>query len=129
MYTCVYVWLLLQAMSANSSQADLYSVVDKKKKTSVPTPTNPPSTRRFPRHDYEEIDDESLPQPPAHYHTDSKPNGPPRIPAPYHGNNTELNPSSLKKMANMHSNSVDMHMSTSVPGTRYVLALYNYCVE
>ena len=119
-------------MSANSSQADLYAMVDKKKKTSVPTPTNlPPPPQRPRKHDYEEIDDDSLSPfpPPAHHHTDSKPNGPPRIPAPYHSNDAELNPSSLRKMTNMHTNSVDMHLSTGVPGTRYVLALPCVCIH
>ena len=105
LYVCVCVCLIsLQTVSANSSQTDLYAVVDKKKKISAPNvppvstrpvrkhdyedindedlPAPPPqyhappmSTRPFRRHDYEDIPDENLPPLPPHHHTDVKPNG------------------------------------------------------
>ena len=71
----------VQAMSANSSQTDLYAVVNKKKKSSVPFVPGS-STHPVRRHDYEDMDDELPPKlPPPYQHSDSRPNGsvPPKL--------------------------------------------------
>ena len=102
----------VQAVSANSSQTDLYAMVDKKKKSSVPFIPGS-STRPVRRHDYEDIDDELPPKPPPYQHSDSRPNGniPPRVPAPYQGGNKEMK--SPRKIGDLHSNSVDMMLSNT----------------
>lgn len=118
---------MLQVMSANSSQTDIYAMVDKKKKTSAPS-FPAPSTRPVRRHDYEEMDSEDFPPKPPlpHQHSDAKPNSsvpsktngnvPPKIPAPYHSSSsTEFN--SPKKFSEFHSNSADM-LPTSASNTR-----------
>ena len=106
----------VQAVSANSSQTDLYAVVDKKKKSSGPFVPGS-STHPICGHDYEDIDDELSPKPPPYQHSDSRPNGniPPRVPAPYQGSNKEMN--SPRKIGELHSNSVDMML----PNTRCVV--------
>ena len=93
----------MQALSANSSQTDLYVVVDKKKKPSGPFVPGS-STHPICRQDYEDIDDELPPKPPPYQHSDLRPNGniPPRVPAPYQGSNKEMN--SQRKIGELHSN-------------------------
>ena len=105
----------VQAISANSSQTDLYAVVDKKKKSSVPFVPGS-STRPVRRHDYEDIDDELTPRlPPPYQHSDSRPNGsvPPKVPAPYQSSVSNKEMSSPRKFVELHSNSVDMLLSNT----------------
>ena len=103
----------VQAVSANSSQTDLYAVVDKKNKSSMPFVPDP-FTRPFCRHDYEDIDDELPPKPLPYQHLDSRPNGsgPPKVPAPYQSSvsNKETSP---RKIGELHSNSVDILLSNT----------------
>ena len=100
----------LQAVSANSSQTDLYAVVDKTKKMSAPN-FAVSSTRPVRKHDYEDIRDEDFPPklPPPYQPMDAKSNGsvPPKIPAPYQGSNSvELN--TTRKLNELHSKSDDI---------------------
>ena len=60
--------LCSQTVSANSSQTDLYSVVDRKKKVSAPSIPPPVSTRPIRKHDYEDIDGKELPPFLPQYH-------------------------------------------------------------
>ena len=109
MLTSVYN---VQAVSTNSSQTDLFAIVDKKKKLSVPSVPGS-STLPVRRHDYEDVDDEPPPKLPPYQHSDSRPysNIPPRVPAHYKGNNKELN--SPRETEELHSNNVDLLLSNT----------------
>ena len=102
----------IQDVSANSSQTDFCSVVDKKKKISVPFVPGS-STRPVRRHDYDDINDELPPKPPPCQHSYSRPysNIPPRVPAHYEGSNKEMN--SPREIEELHSNNVDLLLSNT----------------
>ena len=108
----VHISFYIQAMSANSSQTDLYAVVDKVKKTSTPA-FHTTSTRPIRKHEYEHINDDDLPPKlPPPYQPNGKHNdhAPPK-PAPYHSNNKDI-----KKTNDSHS--------VSSSGNRYLVGFY-----
>ena len=103
----------VQAISANTLQTDIHSVVDKKKKSSTLGPGL--STQPFHRHDYEDIDDVFPLKSLSPYQlSNSRPNGrvSPKVPAPYQSSISIREMSSLRKIRDSHSNSVDILSNT-----------------
>ena len=104
----------VQMISVNSSQTNIYSVVDKKKKYYTLGPGS--STQPYCRHDYEDIYD-VLPQkpPPPYQHSDSRPNSrvPLKVPASYQSRFGNKEMSSPRRIGKLHSNSVDILLSNT----------------